>query len=378
MLAAAVALVLASLLVIKMLRASAAETQVSEQPQPPIISDKGLLRFATDAPQLSAIRIAAARELPVPLAEPLNARIAYNENVTTRVSSPVAGRIVALRSQPGDTVRQGDVLANIDSPELASAVSDVQKAESDEARKKAAQQRSSEMLEAGLLARKDFESARADLEQAQAEVQRARLRLRNITPAGAEDGRFALRSPLTGVVAERKANPGMEVRPDLADPLFVVTDTGNLWVIIDLLERDLAKVKPGKPVSVEVDAYPGERFAARIDKVGEILDPSTRRIQVRCSLANPGHRLKPEMYARVTLLADQGEQAVRVPNGALVTQGLYSYVFVETQPAVFQRRRVTLSVQDRDYSYVADGLAAGERVVTSGALLLNSQLSLGQ
>ena len=84
------------------------------------------------------------------------------------------------------------------------------------------------------------------------------------------------------------------------------------------------------------------------------------------------------MYARVTLLNDQGQKAVRVPNGALVTQGLYSYVFVETQPAVFQRRRVALSVQDRDFSYVSDGLAVGERVVTSGALLLNSQLSLGQ
>ena len=244
-------------------RTAQAAASPTANPEPPIVSDKGVLRFATDAPQLSAIRIAAAQELPVPLAEPLNARIAYNENVTSRVSSPVAGRIVALRAQPGDTVKQGDVLASLDSPDLAAAVSDLQKAESDEARKKAAGQRAGEMLEAGLLARKDFEAAKADFEQAQSETQRAKLRLRNIAPGGAEDGRFAIRAPLSGVVAERKANPGMEVRPDLPDPLFVVTDTGSLWVVIDLLERDLAKVVPGKPVSVEVDAYPGERFTDR-------------------------------------------------------------------------------------------------------------------
>ena len=103
----------------------------------------------------------------------------------------------------------------------------------------------------------------------------------------------------------------------------------------------------------------------------------TRRIQVRCSIANPGHRLKPEMYARVTLLNDQGQKAVRVPNGALVTQGLYSYVFVETQARVFAKRKVELAVQDREYAYVKSGVARGERVVVGGALLLQSELASG-
>jgi cobalt-zinc-cadmium efflux system membrane fusion protein len=194
-------------------------------------------------------------------------------------------------------------------------------------------------------------------------------------PGGGARENYALRSPISGVVSERKANPGMEVRPDLPDPLYIITDPTRLWVMIDLPERTLSKVEPGHPVAVEVDAWPGERFPGVIEKVAETVDPATRRIQVRCSLPNPARKLKPEMYARVTLLADANQRALRVPNGALITEGLYSHLFVEKSPGVFEKRRVSLRLQDRDYSYVASGLNPGERVVASGALLLNSELA---
>jgi cobalt-zinc-cadmium efflux system membrane fusion protein len=166
----------------------------------------------------------------------------------------------------------------------------------------------------------------------------------------------------------------MEVRPDLAAPLFVITDPTRLWVIADLPERALAKVAVGHSASVEVDAYPDQRFDAIIERVGEVVDPATRRVPLRLRVGNPDRRLKPEMYARVRLLADAARSAVRVPNSALVTSGVYSYVFVETEPGVFARRKVSLAFEDRDWVYVADGLAVGDRVVTAGALLLNSEL----
>ena len=95
---------------------------------------------------------------------------------------------------------------------------------------------------------------------------------------------------------------------------------------------------------------------------------------MRCYLNNATLKLKPEMFARVTPIADKKSVLPRIPNSALVTQGLYSYLFVEQAPGVLQRRRVSLATQDRDYSYVKEGLSAGERIVTSGALLLNSEL----
>ena len=107
------------------------------------------------------------------------------------------------------------------------------------------------------------------------------------------------------------------------------------------------------------------------------VDPATRRIQVRCTVDNAGLKLRPEMYARVSLLGNAQRVAVRIPNSALVTDGLYSFVFVEREAGVFERRKVELVVQDREFSYVASGLKPDERVVVRGALLLNSELAAG-
>jgi cobalt-zinc-cadmium efflux system membrane fusion protein len=312
----------------------------------------------------------------VPLAEPLNGRIAYDENATARVSSPILGRVVKLNASPGDAVRAGDALLVLDSPDLAQAASDVAKARADEQRKQRSFDRAKLLLDAGVIPGKDYESAEADFLQARAEAQRAELRLRNLNVRGGTegDGHFSLLSPISGVVTDRQVNPGMEVRPDLPNPLFVVTDPTHLWVMIDLPEHNLSKVEVGHPVAVEVDAFPNERFRATIQRIGQTVDPVTRRIQVRCTIANPGRKLKPEMYARATLLADENKRAVRVPNSALIIEGLHSYVFVEKEPGAFEKRLVKLSIQDRDYSYVESGLEPGTRIVAVGPLLLSAEL----
>lgn len=336
------------------------------------------LQFPEGAPQLASVRAEPVVEAPLPIAEPLNGRVAYDEDATARITSPIAGRIVRLGAAAGDSVKPGDVLAMIDAPDLAAAIADTRKAEADEARKKLSLERAQKLLDAEVIPRKDFEVAAADMAQAQAETQRARLRLRNLSPGGGANERgLALRSPVGGVVAERRANPSMEVQPGMADPLFVVSDTRRLWVMIDLPERYLAQVKAGLPVAVSVEAYPGETFRASVSRVGQVVNPDTRRIQVRCDLANPDGKLKPEMYARVSLLTTEGRNAVRLPNSALVTEGLYTFVFIETQPRVFTKRKVELAVQDREYAYVKSGVAKGERVIIGGALLLQSELASG-
>jgi cobalt-zinc-cadmium efflux system membrane fusion protein len=345
---------------------------------PAVPREPNVVRFEKGAPQLASVKVALAEEAPLPLAEPLNARIAYNENVTARISSPIAGRITQLKLQPGDEVKAGTPLLTLDSPDLAAAVADVTKAGAEEKRSRLAMERARALTEGGVMPRKELELAEADYAETRAESARARLRLRNLTPGGAASSGFQLRAPIGGVVAERRANPGMEVRPDLDAPLFVITDPTKLWVLVDLPERDLAKVERGHAAVVEVDAFPNERFGAVVERIGETVDPATRRVQVRLAIDNEARRLKPEMYARVILVADETKRAVRVPNTALVTQGLYSYVFVEREPGVFVRRRVTPQVQDREWSYLADGVKQGESIVTGGAVLLNSELAAQQ
>ena len=337
------------------------------------------VEFPPNAPQLQYVKTEQVVLMSEPLLEPLSGKVTYDENYTARIASPVAGRAVKIEVQPGDGVKAGAALAWIDSPEYATAMADVRKGESDIQQKRRSYSRAKELYDAGVLARKDFESSENDVHQSEAELERARLRLRNLVPAGsALDGRFPLRTPISGVVADRKINPGSEVRPDAPDPLFVITDPTHVWVMIDLPERYLAKVKVGQMVQVDVDAFKGLDIYGRIASIGTVLDPATRRVQVRCVVANPRELLKPEMYARVVPLTGEQNRLARVPNTALLNRGVYNYVFVETKPGVFEKRQVALGLQDRDETYVKSGLTEGERVVVAGTLLLDSELSTGQ
>ena len=333
-----------------------------------------ILRYPAGAPQLAYLRVEKAEASPVPSLEPLHGRIAYDENVTARVSSPIAGRVVKIGAQAGDKVAAGQPLLWLDSPDYAQALADLHKGESDLRQKQLSYDRAKMLFEGEVLARKDFESAENDMHQSEAEAERARARFRNLSPGGSGRQGFALRAPLSGIVTERQANPGTEVRPDAPAPLYVITDPARLWVIVELPEKDLGKIRVGQPVSVEVDAYPGKRFPAKIQAIGDVVDPATRRVVVRCQLLNDKHLLKPEMYARVTPAAE-GAPLPRVPNTALVTEGLHTYLFVETEPGVLERRLVVLAFRGQEASYVKEGVAAGALVVTVGALLLNAELA---
>lgn len=370
---AAAAVVLATALAWQLLRHETAA--VPARPANDVAVVVRELRFAAGSPQLNFIKVEAIEALPEPLLDPLSARVAYDENYTVRISSPIAGRVTRIAVEPGDRVSGGQLLLVMDAPDYAAAAADVAKSQADFQLKQKAHARSGELFEAGVIARKDFENAESDLRQSDAERTRAAQRLRILNPGRAGGAAFELRAPFAGVVAERNVNPGSEVRPDAPNPLFVITDPTHLWVIVDVPERNLAAVHVRQDVVIEVDAYPDQRFEGKIAAIGEVLDPSTRRVQVRCVVENPRRLLKPEMYARVTPLAGNQGVLPRIANSSLLTEGLNSFVFVEKEPGVFERRQVELGLKGRSVSYVRRGLVAGDRVVTVGALLLNSELS---
>lgn len=356
------------------------KSQTDEKiPMPPLPSTHktaDTLRFDANAPQLSFIRIKPVEAFPEPLLEPLNARIAYDDDRTARIFTPVAGRVVKILAEIGRRVEKGEGILVLDSPDYAQAVADSRKADADLLRKQEAQERSRLLYEAKGLARKDMESAEADAHQAEAEAVRARARLKNLNGnPGQAEGQYVLVAPHAGVISERQVSSGTEVRPDGLVPLFVITDPAHVWVQVDLPEQEMGKVKIGQAVMVQVDAYPNEAFTGKIAVIAGALDPATRRMQVRCEIDNKDQRLKPEMYARVSPIADVHDSLPRIPNTAIVTQGLYSNVFVEQGVGVLQRRKVVLGMQGHDESYVKEGLKAGERVVTVGALLLNAELA---
>lgn len=329
------------------------------------------------SPQLTSLRVEPVKEIPVPVTEPLNGKIVFDENRTARIFSPVAGRALSIKAEVGDAVKVGQTLLLMDSPDVGGAVADVRKSQADLQLKQQALERSRMLVDHGVLAKKEVEVAQADWASSRAESERANARLKNLGVSTAANDNYAVRSPIAGMVVDRKINPGSEVRPDAADPLFIVTDPNYLWASIDLPERDLSRISQGQKLSIQVDAYPDEVFSGEVKTIGVMVDPTTRRIPVRCMVDSKG-KLKPEMYARITPLDSSQHRVIRLPNSALITEGLYSYVFVEERPLHFKKRKVTLDLQRREYATVKEGLKLGERVVVGGAILLNSDLSVSK
>jgi cobalt-zinc-cadmium efflux system membrane fusion protein len=306
--------------------------------------------------------------------EPVAGKLIYDETRTARVSSPIAGRVMGNIASLGQRVAKGDVLVELDSPELGQAQADEAKARADQQLAEHAYQRVKNLFDNGVAPRKDLEQAQDDLARARSEADRARLRLSNLGVAGGRaDDRFRLHAPIAGVVTERKLNPGLEVRPDMPDPLFVISDLGRLWVQMDIFEKDLGLIRVGQQVRVSVPAFPDQPLTAVVDYIGQVVDDTTRTVKVRCLLDNPTGRLLPAMYASVEPLSAPGDQAIVVPLTALFTEGESDWAFVALGEGIYQKRPVKVGLRLKDRAVIASGLNVGERLIVDGALLLRTE-----
>lgn len=339
------------------------------------------LLFPPGAPQLAYIKTSPAVSAMLPASEPLAAKLALAENLTARISPAVAGRILQLHVEIGDQVKAGTPLVTLDSPDFGAAIADLHKAEADATYKQLAYKRARELWAGEAIARRDVESARADWQIAAAEAKRAQLRVRNLVPDGKmQDEKLVLYAPIDGTVAYRQANPGLEVRPDMAAPLFVISNLSHLWVLVDVPERLISRVQSGNPLLLNFDAFPEKSFLATITRIAPVLDPNVRRVQVRAEIDNPDGTLRPEMFARAQLIDTRTDSVVRLPAESIITGGVHPTVFVESGPGKFIQRRIRIAFQDAESVWLEPengGVAVGEEVVIDGTMLLTSELAAG-
>lgn len=243
------------------------EKQVADSTSAKVDGDK--IAFATNAPQLSYLTIEPALERKA-VATGLYGRLAWDDDVTVRVFSPVAGRVTAVHAEVNLPVKKGDALASLQSPDFAQMQADAQKAASDLALADRTLARLRDLFQHGAAPRKDVESAEADYAKAKSEQERATSQLRMISlgRANSAPGTYDLCSPLAGIVVERNITPGQQIRsdqmlanaPQFLNPLFVVTDPARLWLFLDVTEMDLASLSPNQEVLIHTKAFPRKLF----------------------------------------------------------------------------------------------------------------------
>jgi cobalt-zinc-cadmium efflux system membrane fusion protein len=356
-----------------------ASKDTAEVPEAKVSGDTVIM--ATNSPQLAALTIEPVGA-EQPAFVPLTGRLVWDEDATVRVFTPFAGIVRKLFVDVNQVVTKGMPLAEIQSPDFGQAQSDARKAASDLRRAEQNLTRLRDLFEHGAAPRKDLESAEADYASAQAEKDRAeaRLAIYGMTATSTNQD-FLLPSPLTGILVERNVTPGQEVRPDqmLANmpqftaPLFVVTDPTRLWIQIDATELDLPHLRPGRELTFDSRAFPGQTFTGRVDTVSEFIDPSTRTIKVRGTVDNTRRLLKAEMFVGVTL-PDGAAPGASVPAKAVFLKGDKHYIFIEEQPGQFVRREVQIDAEQNGRVVVLAGAQLGQRVVTDGCTLLQQML----
>jgi len=333
--------------------------------------EANVIHYEKNAPQLAYLKTATVEVGQVPTTEALQGTIVYNDDLTSKITTPISGRVTKIYVQIGDKVKIGQPLVMIDSPEFGQANADLMKSESDLILKRQGFERAKTLYEGEVIAKKEFENTEADLKQAEAEHQRALNRLKNYGVS--KNNNFMLSTKVNGIVTERQVNPGSEVSPN-STSLFVVTDPKHLWVNIEVPEKDLDKIHLKQHLKIETSAYPNESFQATVTTISKVLNPDTRRVMVRCTLENLDEKLKPEMYAYATPIDDELIMP-HVVNDAVITEGVKNFVFVERNPGEIEKRLVKISYQGHKEAYISEGLHEGERVIVTSTLLLNAEFT---
>ena len=190
------------------------------------------------------------------------------------------------------------------------------------------------------------------------------------------NSRVAIYSPISGAVIERHLTLGEVVEP--VKPLFTVADLSNLWVIADVPEADVPKVKKGQSVAIVASAYPEKVFKGKLSYISEVIDPETRGVKVRAEVDNAKGALKPEMFATVRISTSEKEKALAVPESALQRDGDKSIVFVAIDEHEFEKRVVEVGPRFNGFHRILSGLNEGERVVVKGAFTLKSEGQKGE
>jgi cobalt-zinc-cadmium efflux system membrane fusion protein len=312
-------------------------------------------------------------------------RVTFDDLKVAHVISPVTGRVIRIEAQPGQRVKKGDTLAVIESPDVGSAFSDVEKAHADFISAEKDFKRQKELFDVHAGSQRDLEAAQGNYSKAKAELQRASKKAQLLRAGGANLGgqNYTLRAPIGGEVIARNVNPGAEVQGQYTGgsvvELFTIGELDTVWVMADVFEMDLGRVKQGTECLVKVVAYPSRVFQGTADWVSDTLDPSTRTAKVRCKIDNTDRALKPEMYATAALSVDR-QRSLALPRNAILHLGDQTMAFIELGKAPdgrirFERRPVSVNEElGGEYLPVVRGISAGERVVTAGAILLSGML----
>jgi Cu(I)/Ag(I) efflux system membrane fusion protein len=292
-------------------------------------------------------------------------KVAADERKMSTIAPRFEGWIDKLYvNTTGQSVTKDQPLLDVYSPELVSA------------------QREYAIAAAGLHSMREADPQAQQGMTKLAEASLARLRnweisdeqIRQLNASGEVKRTLTFRSPVNGVVMEKKALQGMRFMP--GEMLYQIADLSTIWVIADVFEQDLSFVQAGQHANVNINAYPERNFDARVTYIYPTMNAQTRTVPVRLELPNPHGLLKPDMYASVEFVTSRKGKVLSIPISSVIYTGTRQIVLVELAEGRYESREISLGAQGNDYVEVLEGIGEGEKVVVSANFLIDAESNL--
>jgi len=333
--------------------------------------------------QVAAIKVAPLGEAAFAIEIQAFGSVDFNQDLSVQVFPHYAGRIIEARVKLGDDVKKGQILYTIDSPDLVQAEGTLIEATAAYQLTTKALDRAKVLLTTEGLAQKDYEQAISDQQSAEGALKAARdaVLVFGKTPAEADrivgdrrvDPVLVVPSPVAGRVTARNAQPGLFVQPGVSPAPYNIADLSSVWLVANVSESDSPALRVGQPVKASLMAYPGRVFEGKLASLGTGVDPNVHTVVARAEIEDPDHALRPGMIATFRVAIAPPKRSPALPVNGVVREGDGTMTaWTTSDNHHFQRRIITVGVQQDGYRQVVEGLKPGERVVTDGAILLSN------
>lgn len=341
--------------------------------EPELLTRQGDKIFVPEGSALrSRLATAPATAEPVGAKLVLPAIVESDPARTALVLPAFGGRVLELKVGLGDRVAQGQVLVVIDSPDLAQAYDDNDKAADAFRLADKALGRQQEQSKIGTVSDQDLDQAKSNYVQAEAEYARTRAHLKILgVSAGAKPTSrlLTVTAPVSGSITTLAVTPGTMIN-DPTQSMMTIADLASVWVTAMVAEKDVAAISKNQDAEVSLMAYPDRVFRGKVLFVSDVIEPDTHRNKLRIAFSNADHALKPNMFATVTLLGAPRSRII-LPSSALLMNNDRTSVFVAVAPWTFERRVVDPDLEEGTSVAIRSGIDAGDQVVVKGGILLN-------
>ncbi|HKD44751.1 MAG TPA: efflux RND transporter periplasmic adaptor subunit [Candidatus Angelobacter sp.] len=338
--------------------------------------------FSVSSAEMAHVEIVTVEPSAFPRVLRLNGNVAYNGFLTTPVITQVSGPVSRIVVSPGQQVHQGQPMLYVSSPDYSQLRANYLKARDAHSLAHKNYARAQDLYAHHAIAERDLQAAESAEIQAQADLQAAEQSLKILgiprpdtlieKPVSPE---VPLLAPITGEAVDRLCAPGQVIQAGQTQ-CFTISNVATVWVLANVYEAQLAYVHVGDPVTIKTEAYP-EVFRGKISFMGAALDPTSRTLQARIDTANPGGKLKKDMFVSATVVAGKINNALLVPNSAILRDAENEpFVYVVAGQNQFARRMVKVADSIEGKTQILSGLAPGDRIAGDGSLFLQFANSL--